>query len=319
MSEIVIKPIQETTQDYERMEDRIRDNWKKQLYEPLLSDIGAPDTVLKNSTDDLIDAIASGRIRFYRGQFTGRFNAAVSRELKRIGAKWNRKHGSFEIPLGSLPIEIKTSISASEDRWLRTVKKLDQTIRKMLPAKIADQCKLEDLFDMSITRVDKEIRDSVRSITVTPELSKKQRAKIAEEYTENMRLYIKEWTEKEIVTLRKTVQKSAMGGNRYETLVKQIQNRYDVSQNKAKFLARQETSILMSEFKKVRYQDAGSEEYIWGCVAGSKNHPVRPMHKRLEGKRFRWNTPPVVNMKGDRKNPGCDYGCRCFAKPVVKF
>ena len=315
----ILKPIQEDPSDYDRMEDKILENWKINLYLPLIKLIDAPTNVLQNSSDDIVKAIKDGRIRFNKGQFTGRFNSLVTREMKKIGAVWDRKQGSFKIPYGKLSTGMKTAISLSEDKWNRTIDKLDKLISAMSPAKIAEKVQIEDLFNTTLLKMDEKIRGSMRAMTVTPELSRVDRAKIAKDYTNNMKLYIQEWTQKEIKTLRKEVMVAAQGGNRYETLVKDIQRRYQVSQSKAKFLARQETSILMSEFKKVRYQAAGVEEYIWGVVVGSAKSPVRPMHKKLEGRTFRWDDPPVVNGKGDKKNPGCDYGCRCFAKPIVKF
>ena len=53
-------------------------------------------------------------------------------------------------------------------------------------------------------------------------------------------------------------------------------------------------------------------------VVGSPNHPVREMHKALAGKVFSWDDPPITNEKGDRNNPGQDYGCRCYARPIVE-
>jgi hypothetical protein len=41
------------------------------------------------------------------------------------------------------------------------------------------------------------------------------------------------------------------------------------------------------------------------------------MHKALDGKRFKFSEPPVVNKKGERRNPGGDIQCRCVAIPVI--
>lgn len=315
-------PIKEDPSDFERLEVAIRDLLKVEIYLPLMKELGAPVNRLTNSTDDLIDAIRSGKIYFDRGQFRGRFNAATSRELKRIGAKWDRQQGSFKIPLGSLSIEIKTAVQTAEHNLSKTFERINSKLREILPEKISDKLKIEKLFDTTLLKIDHEVTKSLRGMVVTPELSRDQRAKIAEDYTKNMRLYVKDFTEKEIVRLRKQIEKNAVSGKRYENLVKDIQESYNVTQNKAKFLARQETSLLMTKFKEIRYTDAGVKEYIWGCVAGSKNHPVRPWHKALEGKTFSWNHPPVTTKPGEpvrRNNPGQDYNCRCFARPVVKF
>ena len=44
---------------------------------------------------------------------------------------------------------------------------------------------------------------------------------------------------------------------------------------------------------------------------------MRDSHRHLNGKRFSWNDPPVVDARtGRRCHPGQDYQCRCVALPV---
>lgn len=317
--EVILGPIKESTEDYEAIEKHIATLFKKELYEPLLSSIGESQNVLKNSRDDLISAIESGQITFYRGHFKGRFNAAVSRELRKVGAKWDRTQGSWKILLSSLPLEVRGSIEASEHRMKKKLELIDKKLSQILPEQIADKLQVQQLFDSALWKTEKKVSETLKKITVEPKFSKEQREKVASEYENNTKLYIQKWTEEEIVKLRKRMQKHAVSGGRYEDMISTIQKSYGVSHGKAKFLARQETGLLMAKFKEARYLDAGVDEYIWGCVAGSKNHPVRPMHKRLEGKKFKWNNPPITDEKGNRNNPGCDYNCRCFARPIVRF
>lgn len=61
-------------------------------------------------------------------------------------------------------------------------------------------------------------------------------------------------------------------------------------------------------------QDAGVQEYIWSDSGDSR---VRSGHHRLNGKKFRWDDPPVVDERtGRRCHPGEDFQCRCVAIPV---
>ena len=47
---------------------------------------------------------------------------------------------------------------------------------------------------------------------------------------------------------------------------------------------------------------------------------MRKDHKRLNGKIFSWNDPPVIDTRtGRRGHPGDDYQCRCVAIPVFDF
>lgn len=319
MKQIIIEPIPEKLSDYDDIEARILEIWKKEIYIPLLKSIGQTSKTLKNSMDDFLEAIRSGRIWFYRGQFKGRFSSNTSKELKRLGAKWDRRQGLFKIPYSSLTPEIRNAISVSEARFNQTLQKIDKKLGDILPEEIASKMKLEDLFDKTIYKTQKKFEDSVKGISVAPQLTEQARMHLAFEYTQNLNLYIKEFTQKETLKLREEISKKVLGGSRYESMIGSIQRSYQVSQNKAKFLARQETSILMSKFKEARYRDIGSKKYIWKCVVGSPNHPVRPMHKIHNQKEFFWDSPPIVNEKGDRKNPGEDYGCRCTARPIITF
>lgn len=319
MKTVELPPIKESTEDYERLQEEILKIFREEIYLPMLKEVGRGRDVLRNSTDDILSAIRAGQIAFHYGRFTGKFNAAVSRELKRMGAKWNKKRGSFDINQSDLPIEIINEIRLSEDRFKRVLRKVDDRLSKMLPEEIADKIQMEKFFDTTLWKTDSKIKKTLKGITVSPTLTDSQRERIAKEYAEDVRRYIKDWTEKEIGELRGKIQSGTFGGIRYEEMIKTIQTSYNVSQNKAKFLARQETNLLMSKFKEVRYQDAGIGQYKWCTVAGTKDHPVRPMHKALAGKIFSWNNPPVTDDKGSRNNPGQDFGCRCYAKPIVKF
>lgn len=57
--------------------------------------------------------------------------------------------------------------------------------------------------------------------------------------------------------------------------------------------------------------------YIWRVAPGDLAQ-TRPEHRRLNGRKFRWDDPPVVNPRtGERGHPGADKHCRCYAEPVA--
>lgn len=319
MKELELKPIEIVHSDYEQIELIIQKLFRDHIYLPLVKELGEGPKSLQNANDDLARSLAKGKIRYYRGAFSGKFNSTLTRELKRLGAKWDRRQGVFKIPLGSLPTELRVAITLSEDRFARVVEKINKMIGNILPEKISEQFKIEKRFDTMIMKLDDKIQSGMKGLAVSPKLSDRARDKIATDYTTNLRKYISDFTVKEIVSLRERIEKNVLTGGRYEEMMKTIQHSYGVSQNKAKFLARQETNLMMAKFKESRYQDAGINEYIWRCVPGSKNHPVRPMHKALDGTRQRFDKPPITDEKGQRNNPGEDYNCRCYARPIVSF
>lgn len=323
----ILPPIKEEPEDYEAIERVIVELFRKEIYLPLMAELGLKNITVKNAIQDLIDAIHSGKIRYSQGRFTGSFNSTLSRELRKIGAEWDRRHGSFAIPQSNLPADVRHAIEVSFSKFKKTAEKIDKKLEALTPAEIAGKAKLEKLFDSTIWKTDKKVQKTLKGITVSPTLTPAQVERVSKEYTQNMQLYIQDFVEKEIVELRKRITEHTLAGVRYESIIEEIRTSYGVSQRKAKFLARQETNLLSTKMKQVRYQDAGVNEYIWGCVKmphQAKDAPylkgeVRHEHGILEGKTFSWDNPPIVNQKGERKNPGQDYGCRCFAKPVVRF
>jgi len=317
----ILRPVHLSTNEFDQLEKKIKELFKKEIYLPLMG-ILRPDTrrVLKNTVDDdLLEAIQSGRVTFYRGKFSGKFNARLSKALRGRGAVYNRKTKTFDLRLSKLPLEFRMAISSSTDRFDRVIYALQKKITEMLPEKIADKLDSTKIFDSTIYKTNLAVEETLKGLVVGPQLTELARQRIAEEYSTNMQKYIQEWTEQEILKLRKLVEKQAFAGIRYEDLAKKIEQRYGVSASKAKFLARQETHLLMAKFKESRYSDAGITEYVWKNVVGSPAHPVRPMHKRLDNTVQRWDDPPITDNKGSRNNPGEDYNCRCYPRAIVRF
>ncbi len=105
-------------------------------------------------------------------------------------------------------------------------------------------------------------------------------------------------------------------GLRHEEIAKTIQDRIGVSKSRAKLIARDQTLKYNASVQEAQASAAGITEYTWST---SKDAAVRPMHKALEGKRFRYDDPPVTNEDGDHNNPGEDYNCRCVAIPFISL
>lgn len=314
-----LRPIPERPEDYEAVEKEILRVLKEELYLPLLKSVQKNGSVLKNSLEDVVSAVATGRIQFTGGHFEGSFSASISKELKQLGASWDRTHGWWKIPQSKLPADIRAAIGASETKFIQASKRMQSKLEDIVPSELAAKLRLDSLIDKTIFRADEDLRKTMKNISVTPQLTPARKKTIAEQYTKNMDLYVTEFTEREIIKLRKMVQKSVFKGNRYEGLENMIRKSFQVSQAKAQFLARQETSLLVTTYKYDRYKDAGVEKYRWQTVGGTKDHPVREWHKKLNGKVFSFDDPPVDDEKGGTHNPGQAFNCRCIAVPIVRF
>ena len=117
--------------------------------------------------------------------------------------------------------------------------------------------------------------------------------------------------------LQKIVMDGWYNSRSTKAIMKDIQKQFNTSKSKAKLLAIDQSSKLNAQLTKFQQTDAGCEEYIWSASGDIK---VRKGHRELDGKKFRWDSPPVVDKKkGRRAHPGEDYQCRCIAIPVFKM
>lgn len=339
MKDIVeIKHIEEDPKDYDALEERLKKFFLEHLYKPLIRELNLPRSTLKNakSGDPLMDALFTGRITYSAGAFRGKLNAQISKQLRDLGAKFDRKTSSYRIEMDQIPTQVKQAISAGDLHFQKQMQNLDEKLASIIPEELASQFKSEDLFDKTLWKADKSFQKNVRNITVTPNLTEEQRAKISKDWQDNMQLYIKDWTKDQIKEMRAKVYEQITAGARREELIppilkitQTIQGSHEQAMNKAKFLARQESRLMMATFKETRYKDAGIKEYIWRCVhrpidASPNQHTpgnVRYSHGLLNGKIFEFSNPPVSTNPGQpvrHNNPGTDYNCRCFSRPILR-
>lgn len=100
-------------------------------------------------------------------------------------------------------------------------------------------------------------------------------------------------------------------------VMKQVQKAYGISRRHVQLIARDQVAKLNGQIAQLQQKDAGIKEYIWSDCGDER---VRERHQELNGKRFSWDEPPIVDFKNMRRcHPGEDYQCRCVALPVFEF
>lgn len=310
-----------------RLYDGVDDQLEDILYEiifrstaEVIADItaqlkGAQEITNAASVESLKAALQSGRVQYYDGVFSGQFSAAISIGLRNIGAKYDRTARVYRINSGAVPNWIKSAAtiyqSKARDAHQLILKGLDYTEGAL------DQ--LADKYAIQGQKIADEAYDwwtkSAKKLEVHIQLGPEAKARFAKDYSENMKLWIKKFSSEQILKLRETVEENAEQGYRFDQLIDRIQSRYSVTKRKAKFLARQETSLFMSKFREQRFKEAGYSAYTWST---SHDERVRDDHKRLNGKVFFYDNPPIVDRSTGRTgNPGEDFNCRCVAIPKL--
>jgi len=120
---------------------------------------------------------------------------------------------------------------------------------------------------------------------------------------------------------------SLSDGGRHENLVALIKERGQVSESRAKLIARDQISKLNSDLTEARSVSLGLDLYIWG---GAGDERERDSHAALNGMVCKFSDPTVYSDDGGEtwkkrtKNmfigkPGEDYQCRCVALPYIKW
>lgn len=268
-------------------------------------------------------ALIAGTIWYADEVFTGKFNAAISGELRALGAV--RRGDAFALAVEQMPFALRGALAASAARsaalHTEVLQTLDLIVEHLEPAPTG--IGLSDFVDTAAQDLQEQLVKSVSHVegmptpTPVPEGLKTELQHRAEVGADKA---IKNFSLEATQRLRARVKQNIADGSRTDRLADLIEAEFGVGQRKARFIADQETSLLVSKFREDRYRSLGSTQYRWET---SHDERVRPTaggsnnHRVLDGRIFSWDEPPIVDPATARRcHPGEDWSCRCCARPV---
>lgn len=103
-------------------------------------------------------------------------------------------------------------------------------------------------------------------------------------------------------------------GGRAKELAAEIMKTGEVTESRARCIARTEVARTASNLTQARATHVGSSHYIWTTSGDSD---VRDTHRKMNGKVIAWNEPPEVDPGKPPYHAGCVYNCRCFPMPII--
>lgn len=131
---------------------------------------------------------------------------------------------------------------------------------------------------------------------------------------DTLRQYVDEWQmrnselitsipEKHIGRARDILRRGFEEGLSYDVIAEELERAFEITENRALLIARNEVSTLHGQLTRQRQLDAGIRYYIW---SDSNDARVREKHANLDGTRRSWDESP---------RPGSEINCRCTATP----
>lgn len=125
---------------------------------------------------------------------------------------------------------------------------------------------------------------------------------------ENVRL-IKNINNIAVDQIQTLVTEAVKNGDTAKNIIPKVKNILSVNQTRATLIAVDQISKLNGTLTKQRQTNLGVKEYDWLTVGDER---VRLTHRALNGKRFKWDSPPSEG------HPSQPVRCRCQAMPVFE-
>lgn len=132
------------------------------------------------------------------------------------------------------------------------------------------------------------------------------RDKLLQWEAQNIKL-IRSIPEQYLDSLHGKIVAAVEAGQHPRDLAKVIEATYDIPRNRARLIARDQTSKLQGQLTRERQIDAGIDSYLWRGVLDERE---RDLHVEREGQQFKWTEPPSDG------HPGQPIQCRCWAEGV---
>lgn len=228
--------------------------------------------------------------------------------------------------LNSISRELSGFLEKNEplltSRFNKNFKAIDDYSRKMVDSAIEEELKssIPRIKPMVVTEMAGLRFDSV-GLSDIPEKFVSPKSNVTYQIPGLTDEYISSIVENNVSLIKnlsrdhfESVKNTILDGIRSGKSIQQMQNDLisvtEVSNSRAKFWARDQSSKFFGKVSQFRQKSAGFPGFIWMTV--SDTH-VRITHSELHAKYFDWDKGTGIT---NRNFPGDEWGCRCYAKPA---
>lgn len=124
---------------------------------------------------------------------------------------------------------------------------------------------------------------------------------------------IKGLSDDTVKRVQTTVTNAVINGRSAADLRKELTKQFHFSDSRARLIARDQIAKTNSDLNRLRHQQAGVTSYRWATSADER---VRPRHRELDGKVYKYGEPTGAE---EGLPPGQPIACRCVAIGIVTF
>lgn len=277
---------------------------------------------------ELLGALRRGTIQYVGDAVVGEFDAQITAALRALGAQFDARAGVFRLPSWVAPAWFKAEALATQARAKNVhealARELDRLQEKletgMIPVPVDPAGPIEAIED--------GFESAAAALGVPKRIPQRARAAMEKAYAEDVRPYVAKATAEYIDGLHRALADNAARGYRYEAIVKDVEYFVGVSERKARFLARQETSLFMAAYRRERFTGAGVKRYRWSTshdvrvrpYAGKKVAGEVGDHRILDKQIFFYDlkAPAAYMSCAQPCNPGEDFNCRCADLAILE-
>lgn len=299
------------------------------FFAPLLKEIDDIKDNAAKSKSALIRLIESDALVYKDGFFMGERNASISKSIKDMGGTFNKTKKTWFIPIEKLPVDIRNAIGKASQRALTRERRITEALNNIhdTVTELMPQFSFQGLSRETLLKMADKVRATIpNEMALQPTINERATKQLNKDYTDNVQLSIKGFIDDEVLRFRDKILPEIRTGISRKELQQYIQARLGVGKERAKFIARQETSLFTSKLKEVQYKSAGIEKYRWKAIGGSTGDGrTRESHMHANGKIFYFGRDrndegisKPVNGKGQTVDPGIDFQCRCVAVPIIE-
>lgn len=288
------------------------------LIEPIEAKLRETERRNSQESDALKAAIASGLVWYSDGAFHGRFSAEISAILSRIGAKYRKRSGAWQIATADIQVDVRQSIATAKSRTSDTVTALAALV--LLMRSHVDDAETgidlvpveKRILDTANIEFNKALADFNGGVSAGIPADMKT---VVDEINEAAKEDAKRVMREELDQLSQELAELKKTGAPMEELKKTIQRVKRRVFIRARAISEHAAALLLSRYRKAQAKRFGLSSYVWKT---KRDNRVRHDHTLLEGKTFRWDDPPITNQDtGARNHPGEDFGCRCVPLNIV--